>query len=149
MEAHRVVRRRGSHILLDNRLTDGGEVVNLTRRPTFNPRKIPGTTFSVRSWNRVLLLFDSLIYSLPGWWGQHVHPKRRQTYTRLHSVTSKVSYSLQFLNLSCIDRLNFTRHTLWYCQVYQWLKTGFGLVIGFIDHLQVVTTISSYTLKIT
>jgi hypothetical protein len=31
-----------------------------------------------------------------------------------------------------------------YCHVNQWLKTGFGLVIGFIDHLQVVTTISSY-----
>jgi hypothetical protein len=32
VETHRVVRRRGSHILLDNRLTDGGEVVSLTRR---------------------------------------------------------------------------------------------------------------------
>jgi hypothetical protein len=28
---------------LDNRLTDGGEVVNPTRRPPFTPRKIPGT----------------------------------------------------------------------------------------------------------
>jgi hypothetical protein len=28
---------------LDNRLTDGGEVVSLTRRPLFTPRKIPGT----------------------------------------------------------------------------------------------------------
>jgi hypothetical protein len=28
---------------LDNRLTDGGEVVSLTRRPPFTPRKIPGT----------------------------------------------------------------------------------------------------------
>jgi hypothetical protein len=28
---------------LDNRLTDGGEVVSLTRRPPFIPRKIPGT----------------------------------------------------------------------------------------------------------
>jgi hypothetical protein len=28
---------------LDNRLTDVGEVVSLTLRPTFTPRKIPGT----------------------------------------------------------------------------------------------------------
>jgi hypothetical protein len=28
---------------LDNRLTDGGEVVNLTCRPPFTPRKISGT----------------------------------------------------------------------------------------------------------
>jgi hypothetical protein len=44
-EARRVVRRRGSHILLDNRLTDGDEVASLTRRPPFTPRKIPGTHF--------------------------------------------------------------------------------------------------------
>jgi hypothetical protein len=30
---------------LDNRLTDGGEVVSLTRRPPFTLRKIPGTDF--------------------------------------------------------------------------------------------------------
>jgi hypothetical protein len=30
---------------LDNRLTDGGEVVNLTRRPLFAPKKICGTHF--------------------------------------------------------------------------------------------------------
>jgi hypothetical protein len=30
---------------LDNRLTDGGEVVSLTRRPLFTPQKIPGTHF--------------------------------------------------------------------------------------------------------
>jgi hypothetical protein len=30
---------------LDNRLTDGGEVVSLTRRSPFIPRKIPGTHF--------------------------------------------------------------------------------------------------------
>jgi hypothetical protein len=41
----RVVRRRGSHIFLDNRLTDGDEVVSLTRRPPFAPRKIPDTHF--------------------------------------------------------------------------------------------------------
>jgi hypothetical protein len=30
---------------VDNRLTDGGNVVSLTRRPPFTPRKIPGTHF--------------------------------------------------------------------------------------------------------
>jgi hypothetical protein len=30
---------------LDSRLTDGGEVVSLKRRPPFTPRKIPGTDF--------------------------------------------------------------------------------------------------------
>jgi hypothetical protein len=29
----------------DNRLTDGSEVVSLTHRPAFTPRKIPGTHF--------------------------------------------------------------------------------------------------------
>jgi hypothetical protein len=32
-----------------------------------------------------------------------------------------------------------------YCHVYQWLKTGHGLVIEFINHLQVVITINCYT----
>jgi hypothetical protein len=45
VEALRVVRRPGSHIFLDNRLTDGGEVVSLTHRPPFTPRKMPGTHF--------------------------------------------------------------------------------------------------------
>jgi hypothetical protein len=30
---------------VDNRLTDGGEVVSHTRRPPFTPRKVPGTHF--------------------------------------------------------------------------------------------------------
>jgi hypothetical protein len=30
---------------LDNQLTDGGEVVSLTRRPPFTTRKIPDTHF--------------------------------------------------------------------------------------------------------
>jgi hypothetical protein len=30
--------------------------------------------------------------------------------------------------------------------MYQWLKTGFGLVTGFINNLQVVTTIIYYTI---
>jgi hypothetical protein len=44
-EAHRVVRRRGSHIFVDKRLTDGGEVISLTHRSPFTPRKISGTHF--------------------------------------------------------------------------------------------------------
>jgi hypothetical protein len=34
-----------SHFL-DNRLTDGGKVVSLTRRQGFTPKNIPGTHFS-------------------------------------------------------------------------------------------------------
>jgi hypothetical protein len=33
---------------LDNRLTDGGEVVSLSFWPFFTPRKIPGTHFCQR-----------------------------------------------------------------------------------------------------
>jgi hypothetical protein len=33
-----------------------------------------------------------------------------------------------------------------YCQVYRGLKTGFGLVIGFVSNLQVITTINYYTI---
>jgi hypothetical protein len=33
---------------LDNRLTDGGEVFSLTRRPPLTPTKIPGTYFCQR-----------------------------------------------------------------------------------------------------
>jgi hypothetical protein len=32
-----------------------------------------------------------------------------------------------------------------YCHVYGWLKTSFGMVIEFVKHLQVVITISYYT----
>jgi hypothetical protein len=30
---------------LDNQLAHGGEIVSLTRRPPFTPKKIPGTHF--------------------------------------------------------------------------------------------------------
>jgi hypothetical protein len=33
------VRRRGYHIFLESRLTDGGGVVSLTRRPPFTPQE--------------------------------------------------------------------------------------------------------------
>jgi hypothetical protein len=33
---------------LDDRLKDGVEVVGFTRRPPFNPRKIPGTYFNYK-----------------------------------------------------------------------------------------------------
>jgi hypothetical protein len=42
IEAHRAVRRRGSHVFLDNRLIDVGKVVSLMRLQPFTPRKIPG-----------------------------------------------------------------------------------------------------------
>jgi hypothetical protein len=37
----------------------------------------------------------------------------------------------------------------WYCHVYQWLQTVLRLVIGYINHLQGVTTNNYNTLKIT
>jgi hypothetical protein len=44
VKAHRIVGLELLH-LLDNRLTDGGETVSLTRRPPFTPRKVLGTHF--------------------------------------------------------------------------------------------------------
>jgi hypothetical protein len=44
----KVKKRRFPHFL-DNQLTDGGDVVNLTHRPPFTSRKIPGTHF----WQRL------------------------------------------------------------------------------------------------
>jgi hypothetical protein len=35
----------GCETSIDNRLTSGDNVVSLTRRPSFTPRKIPGTHF--------------------------------------------------------------------------------------------------------
>jgi hypothetical protein len=43
MQAQRVVRCWGSHNFLDNLFTNGGEVLSLTHRQPFTPRKIPGT----------------------------------------------------------------------------------------------------------
>jgi hypothetical protein len=37
-------------------------------------------------------------------------------------------------------------YIVWYCHVYGWLKMGFGLVIGFINNLQVVTTLNYYAI---
>jgi hypothetical protein len=61
MEAHRVVRQRGSHIFLDSRLTDVGEIVSLTRRPTaLYPQK--------DSWSSFLLEAESTPgHSAAGW----------------------------------------------------------------------------------
>jgi hypothetical protein len=42
-EGHEGCERSRLPHFLDSRLTDGGEVVTLTRRPPFTPGKIPGT----------------------------------------------------------------------------------------------------------
>jgi hypothetical protein len=42
---HRFCEMPGLPHFLENRLTDGGEVVSLIRRPPFTPRKIPDTHF--------------------------------------------------------------------------------------------------------
>jgi hypothetical protein len=44
---------------------------------------------------------------------------------------------------------NNTNRSCIYRHVYRWLKTVFGLVIGFIDHLHVATTMNYNTLRIT
>jgi hypothetical protein len=53
-----------------------------------------------------------------------------------------------FGSTSIITRLLLSKHCLiinhsvirWYCHVYEWLQTGFELVILFIEQLQIVTT---------
>jgi hypothetical protein len=50
VEASRVVRRRGSHIFLQNWLTDGDEVVSLTYRTSFTPTGNFLVLISVRGW---------------------------------------------------------------------------------------------------
>jgi hypothetical protein len=44
MGTYKVVRRRGSHSFLDNRLTDGGEV-SLTRPPALYPQEYSWYSF--------------------------------------------------------------------------------------------------------
>jgi hypothetical protein len=48
VEVHRVVRRRGSPHVLDKWLTDGGEVVRITRRPRLYLQKDFSVLISVR-----------------------------------------------------------------------------------------------------
>jgi hypothetical protein len=68
----------------------------------------------------------------------------------------KVAFILQ-IHMICDQGSFLSReHLTTYAQkrvisrrVYQWLKTGFGLINGFIDHLEVVTTITYNTSKIT
>jgi hypothetical protein len=47
---------------LENRLTDGSEIVSLTRRPRFNPQKYSLVLISVRGWvnPRVIVLLEWL-----------------------------------------------------------------------------------------
>jgi hypothetical protein len=48
---------------LGNRLTDGGEVIRLTRRSHFTHRNIPGTHFS---WPRGRVVVKALYYKAEG-----------------------------------------------------------------------------------
>jgi hypothetical protein len=56
---------------LDDRLTDGGEVISLTRRPPFTPRKIPGTHVGIKNWAEI------------------TKPRRRRRRTRTRTRTRK------------------------------------------------------------
>jgi hypothetical protein len=59
------------------------------------------------------------------------------------------------LVLQLISAMLILVHKLWYCHLYVWLEIGLWLVIGFIDHLQIVTTsilsaiANSHTLQFT
>jgi hypothetical protein len=59
MKAHRVLRRRGSHIFSDNRLTHGGKVVSLMRRQPF--------THQEDSWYSFLLEAEPITGLYCGW----------------------------------------------------------------------------------
>jgi hypothetical protein len=45
VEAHSVLRRLGSHIFLEDQLTDVGDIVILMCRPPFTPQEDSGTHF--------------------------------------------------------------------------------------------------------
>jgi hypothetical protein len=60
VEAHRVVTRQGSHIFLDSRAADGGEVVSFTHRPgAIYPEEYP--------WHSFLLEAESTPGPYCGW----------------------------------------------------------------------------------
>jgi hypothetical protein len=64
VKAHKVVRRRGSHIFsIDRRLTDGGKVVSLTHRPPFTPREIDYVLICVyRSFFEIYISIPAVVY---------------------------------------------------------------------------------------
>jgi hypothetical protein len=66
VETHKVVRRRGSHIVYYSRLTDGGEVVSLKHLPPFTPRMIPSFSNLLFCVSKFLSLFTNfaLVLSL-------------------------------------------------------------------------------------
>jgi hypothetical protein len=63
------------------------------------------------------------------------------------SCVLPVIFSKTYDPIIAKHRFSFSKKKI-YCHVTQWIKTGFGLVIGFIDHLQIVTTITYNTSKI-
>jgi hypothetical protein len=73
----------------------------------------------------------------------------RQRFTTYQSI---ILYGAEFLRCYRRNSLAFAESrlhcansiSLRYCHVYEWLCTGFRFVIGFMDHLQIVTT-SNYS----
>jgi hypothetical protein len=58
---------------LDNRLTDDSEVVSLTRRLPFTPRKIPGTHFSYSSFLGIVAVVKGSYHLSRSWGGSQLN----------------------------------------------------------------------------
>jgi hypothetical protein len=81
---------------------------------------------------------------------QQHSPASWQSINRMRAGHSRRKASLSRINIvsaaqcECGDGLQTEAYL--YGHVYQWLRRGFGLVIGVVNNLQPVTTINYYTI---
>jgi hypothetical protein len=81
----------------------------------------------IRGWQaRLSLYFRFSVFPIKFWYCT-LNMKSFYILTDLYRITSPLSYLLTWHSV------------IKYCHVFPWLETEFGLVIGFINHLQVVT----------